>query len=504
MTFKKLYLAVALFSLTWSMSMAQSDMKTVVVVFDGLRPDYINQEMMPNLHKLRNQGSYGADNHSVFPTVTRVNSSSYATASYPYTHGILGNSVHIPSLGNDQVYNTGNMSELLTIDSLSGGKLLTSISVGEVLAGQAKKMFVFSSGSTGQAYLQNHTVNGAIIHPEFILPKDFAPVVKAQLGAIGAEKFANHAWVTDAFLTYGLAADGPQISSVWYSEPDAAQHGTGIGSPQSIAAVGFMDAQLGRILEALQQEGLKGKVNLIVSADHGFITYKGENTLGDFLIEEGFKKDRESNDIIMAGGALFIKNRTPEKITAIVAKLQEQPWVGPIFTAPKGKNSSEGIVPGTLSFDMVHWNHSERTADILVTHNWNDDVNEFGYKGIQTSKVPIAAGHGGISFHEIRTPLVLIGPAFKTGYVSELPTSFIDIMPTVLALQGIETPTEMNGRVMREFFVATDLASLPKVKRETISSKTATASGTYEGSVQISTFDGYRYLDFGKASRTNK
>ena len=57
--------------------------RTLIVIFDGLRPDYITPELMPNVYKLKQDGAYGNQNHSVFPTVTRVNASSYSTGSLP-------------------------------------------------------------------------------------------------------------------------------------------------------------------------------------------------------------------------------------------------------------------------------------------------------------------------------------------------------------------------------------------------------------------------------------
>ncbi|HEX8038142.1 MAG TPA: alkaline phosphatase family protein, partial [Chryseosolibacter sp.] len=70
--------------------------RTLIVIFDGLRPDYITPALMPNVFEFRKNASYGLAHHSVFPTVTRVNASSYVTGSYPHTNGLMGNSVYFP------------------------------------------------------------------------------------------------------------------------------------------------------------------------------------------------------------------------------------------------------------------------------------------------------------------------------------------------------------------------------------------------------------------------
>ena len=50
----------------------------LVFVLDGLRPDSINPDDTPNLHKLRLEGVNFLNGHSVFPTVTRVNATAIA------------------------------------------------------------------------------------------------------------------------------------------------------------------------------------------------------------------------------------------------------------------------------------------------------------------------------------------------------------------------------------------------------------------------------------------
>src|SRR5687767_15917453 len=70
----------------------------LLIVVDGLRPDYVTAEVMPNLTALAGRGVVFTRHHSVYPTVTRVNASSISTGSYPGTHGLMGNSVFFPSV----------------------------------------------------------------------------------------------------------------------------------------------------------------------------------------------------------------------------------------------------------------------------------------------------------------------------------------------------------------------------------------------------------------------
>src|SRR5690349_13459753 len=70
----------------------------LVIVVDGLRPDYVTPQVMPRLYRLGRRGIVFTAHHSVFPTVTRVNASSFVTGAYPETHGLMGNTIYVPSV----------------------------------------------------------------------------------------------------------------------------------------------------------------------------------------------------------------------------------------------------------------------------------------------------------------------------------------------------------------------------------------------------------------------
>ena len=97
--------------------------RTLIVFFDGLRPDYITPEAMPNLYAFKKKGVYGTQHHSVFPTVTRVNSASYSTGSYPATNGLMGNSVYFPEVSKTTAINTGDAEELQKNCRSNAGKI---------------------------------------------------------------------------------------------------------------------------------------------------------------------------------------------------------------------------------------------------------------------------------------------------------------------------------------------------------------------------------------------
>src|SRR4051812_26844515 len=104
--------------------------KQLLIVLDGLRPDYVTPEMMPNLYALGQRGVVFTNHHSVYPTVTRVNASSIATGTYPEVHGLMGNSVFFPQVDSGRFLDTSDRANLLRIRSAVGGQLLTAPTLG--------------------------------------------------------------------------------------------------------------------------------------------------------------------------------------------------------------------------------------------------------------------------------------------------------------------------------------------------------------------------------------
>jgi len=482
---------------------ADADIRTLIVFFDGLRPDYITPEAMPNVYAFSKRGCYGKQHHSVFPTVTRVNSSSYSSGSYPATHGILGNTVYFPQIDKKKGLNTGEASELNKITAATNGHLLTTISLGEILQKAGAKMMVFSSGSSGQALLQNHTVSGgAVINTSMILPETLKPELEKALGAIpphAKPNSAQHKWITDALIKYGLTLDGPLVSAIWFSDPDGTAHSDGIGVPSSMASIKSVDEQFGRIIADLESKHLTQNFNIIISTDHGFVTHTGKDGVVEFLIKEGLKKDKESEDVVVAEGAVYVKDHDMEMIKKIVSRLQSQEWIGGIFTKAAKPGDTKGVVEGTVSFDAIHWNHPDRAGDILIDYNWNDDKNKMGYAGTSFSRG--VAGHGGFSQYEVHIALLAAGPSFKQALESELPTSNVDIAPTVLHIHHLAIPSAMDGRVLSELLVEKNNQPKMTATKETISTSAKYDGGIYHLQVERTILGKYKYVNFAKVIR---
>ena len=469
----------------------------LVVVVDGLRPDYVTPDVMPRLCRLGQRGIVFTAHHSVFPTVTRVNASSFVTGAYPESHGLLGNTIYIPSVDATRGLDTGEIQNLEAVERTEG-HLLTAPTLGEILQSSGRKLLGVSSGSSGSAYLLNHTVSGgAIIHTDYTKPADLAPKVLAILGPPPAHATPNDAQnqrAIDAYLKIGVDDLHPDVTLLWLNDPDGTAHANGIGAPLTRTSLMLVDGGIGRIEDGLRSRGLLDSTNIIVTSDHGFSTETGELNLSKLVEPFVERMDDGSKDIVVAEGAIYLR-RNKDRLAAIVAALQRRPEVGAIFTASAPGGGAEGIVPGTLSFDLARWNHP-RSGDILVSANWTDNRNSAGFKGTTTQNG--VAGHGTSSPYDIHNTLIATGPDFREHASSDVPTSNVDIAPTLLRLLGIPVVSSMTGRVLEEGLRSSS-PSETRVERTT--ETVQTANPRYKLTAHLSTVAGHRYLDYTEVVR---
>lgn len=483
-----------------SQAPAPSGHVQLVIVVDGLRPDHVTPALMPRLERLGRRGMVFTAHHSVFPTVTRVNAASMATGVYPESHGLLGNSVYIPAVSPTQGLDTGSRENLEAI-ARANAPLLTAPSLGELLPAAGKKLFVAGAGTSGAAFLLNHTVGtGAIVHQDFTRPESLRAHVLETLGPAPPSAMPNAALNTravDAYLALGLDEIHPDLSMLWISDPDHTAHNKGIGSETSTQSLRLADAEIGRIEDALTAKGLADRTNVIVVSDHGFSTHTGALKLAALVSPFARPLPDGSPDIVVVEGTVNFRTAVePARVAAIVAMLQKRPEVGAIFTRPNPNGGAQGIVPGTLSFDVVRWNHP-RSAEILVSANWTDEKNAAGYSG--TTGDSGVAGHGTTAPYDVHNTLIAAGPDFREHAVSAVPTSNVDLAPTLLMLLGVKIPASMSGRVIEEALRTGPAIASVNVDRATETARTA--DGTYVLTARLSKAAGKSYLDFTDVKR---
>ncbi|MGQ4807870.1 hypothetical protein NKDENANG_01235 [Candidatus Entotheonellaceae bacterium PAL068K] len=481
----------------------------LILGLDGLRADMVCPDLTPNVLRLAQQGVFFRRHHAVFPTATRVNVASLVTGAHSGTHGIVNNSMFVPDVSPDKPVDLGNYAVVEAADTHYHGALLSTPSLGEILATHGETMIAVSSGTTGSNRLMHHKVKslGGIgfsaqgVDP--CHPRSEAEIIMRKFGpppAAGTPDAARLAHITDVFLDYLFPTYQPRVTILWFSDPDKTHHHFGIGSPEGLEAVRAADTQLGRIMDWLQH--LPQPLNLIVLSDHGHITVRQQVAVRDALCSmgipagNGYYEDGGVGMVPWSTGAVHIHNHDPHLIRRIATWMQEQPWCGCLFTP--GKNEIEGIVPGTFARSLA-LNEHPRTGDIVYVLRTDEEPDAHGIVGgtYDDSRLSLGGGtHGGLSQHELRNVCVASGPAFQSGKETWLPSGTIDLMPTLLHLMGVDIPSSVDGRILHEALLPPS-PEADSIDTTTYDAEASTPAGLYQQRLTVSRVGSTTYLDRG-------
>lgn len=455
-----------------------SNKQIIVIIWDGLRPDFVRPDLTPNLCKLGNEGVVFSRHHAVFPSETRVNASSVATGCYPGTHGIVGNSFYLPDIGK---INTGDHEDLQAVANRE--PLLSKPTLAEHLQQAGLSYAIVSSGSPGSSWVQCAPGAGTMINVRDVVhPIDLAEQLHTKYGAFPSAGFPSterNDLVTQIILEE-LLPQPFDVIFAWFCDPDFTQHKAGLGAELSLQSIRENDARLGTILEAAQE----ANADVMVGSDHGFSTLAQPFDYKTELVRKGIDMD----NLIWRGNSITIKNAERDTLEKIVTFLQEQNWVGPIFTQGESDHH-EGHIPGTFSFHTINLDHV-RTPEIVYSKNWTDQPNENNVAGTVIGSSGTAS-HGTCSPFDLHNVLIAGGPSFKSGIVSDIASGVVDIAPTVYHLVTGNALTDVDGRILTEALTSEQMPE--NVQTRTLE----TGTEKRRQFVEIASVNGTEYINKG-------
>src|SRR5213595_1602100 len=105
----------------------------VVIVWDGMRPDFVSEQNTPTLWKLAREGVTFQNHHAVYPSATMVNGTAMVTGTYPGNSGIIANHVYRPDIDPHHAVDVELRPVVEKGDDLSGGKYISVPTVAELV-----------------------------------------------------------------------------------------------------------------------------------------------------------------------------------------------------------------------------------------------------------------------------------------------------------------------------------------------------------------------------------
>jgi predicted AlkP superfamily pyrophosphatase or phosphodiesterase len=485
------------------------DRHVVVVVWDGMRPDFVTEKTTPTLWRLASEGIVFRNHHPVYPSATMVNGTALVTGVYPGKNGVIANYEYRPEIDRKRSVNVESLSVVSKGDELSGGKYIGVPTIAELIQ-RAGGRTVMASAKTVGLLLDRHAGMGpakdcVTMFAGQTLPQDILTSIAAALGPFPAARSQHDAWMTKAVTDLLWKNGVPALSVLWLGEPDLTEHESAPGAPAALAAIKSSDENLAAVLSALDQKNARETTDIFVVSDHGFSTIGRSVDLRKILGEAGFvaktEFDAESKpgDIMLVGNGgsvlFYVIGHDAAVTRRLVEFLQQSDFAGVIFT-------KEGI-QGTFSFDQAQI-QSDHAPDVVMAFRWEASKNQFGAPGLIDADWQREAGkgtHASLGRFDMHNTLIAAGPDFRRGQTDDLPTGNVDLAPTILQILDVNAPQKMDGRVLSEATVNTDRTSpATKAETKTIEAKKDFDTGIWRQSLRTSRVSSTIYLDEGNGT----
>jgi predicted AlkP superfamily pyrophosphatase or phosphodiesterase len=424
----------------------------ILMVWDGLRPDFVTARDTPNLYEMAHQGTRFDRHHSIYPTLTMVNAAALATGAAPGVNGFVGNTMYFAPLLADKASafdgtplgeklakplmfeNTGMLASL-NGDSGFAGRLLGLDTVGQQLereggyltvVGKAGPTFLFDDrvesvkdgvDSNGNPHKDYEFVTDDLAAP----PQPDGEKIPAG-SADGVADSARDAYftqtVTDkAIPAAKLASDAgrPSLIVLWQHNPDLTQHLAGLGTLPALEALSAADLNLAKVRAAIVSNGIADRTDVIVVSDHGFATVRMTIDVNALLTTAGLKKALDSDDVVVArngGSDLVYLSKTAfpsessrrDELQKIVHFGEAQEWCGPIFSrdlapgAVEGKRRKRsaqqpylGWIDGTFAQQVVGIFNPSRSPDLVISFREISDQDNAKLTGPEVPAFALAA-----------------------------------------------------------------------------------------------------------------
>ena len=417
--------------------------RAIVLFLDGLRRDMLNDAWTPNLARHANAAERFEQHRSVFPSATRVVSSSVSTGCHPAGHEMQGNNLVLIENGELVAHDAGQ-PEFLQHKRKITGRSLAKPTMAERLARHGGAL-IYANVSPGAAYAHDPDGFGHVYHRAGSYGPGRRPVSGWNANNI-EYGIAGDTVLAERFIEDAIMRRKPPLALLWCAEPDYTQHATVLGSPEHLAVLAAADTNAQRVIEAVGNARKTGDdILFIVASDHGHQTVSSVIDIEAELVAAGLKEGRGSRDVISTSNGtaalIYVHDTHAHRIPNIGAFLASQPWAGRII----GKAELAGV--GQAAHNNLAF---------AVAMAATEALNKFGIPGQSFAAKPASGKsdrlgcgqHGGLARYEQAPFLLAQGRGFSSGGKRSTQSAVIDIAPTVLMHLGIGFDA-MDGQALQ-------------------------------------------------------
>jgi predicted AlkP superfamily pyrophosphatase or phosphodiesterase len=387
---------------------AQGTPKHAVIIFiDGFRADLLDPELAPHIAALGRAGTRFANAEVGFPSDSMPGILGPLTGASPKATGIPYDEYY------DRHYKLAiEITETVTVPpGLKPHDLLKVPTLFEAAKAKGLKT-AFISKHIGYEILQGPSGQGI---DRLELPEMVA--WKGPFRDYDAKNFE--------MLTGMVAKDGADIAGIYAIAANYAMKEHGVVAAETRAAVGDIDAQVGKVVDAVAAAGRYDDTVFVVLGDHGdtdtpnAVASKGEGSVIAFLAEKGIKAAKITADDVM--------------LAWLADSSQAQQAVGLLDTTEAKERFGIDRVLGPDALKAMGDFADDQMPDFVLMVK----------PGVVYTKLPSnkKAEHGGGSDSDRRVAFVIEGPGVKSGAVVDTKVNVFSTAPTLAKLLGLSLPS---------------------------------------------------------------
>jgi arylsulfatase A-like enzyme len=361
------------------------DRHVVVVSLDGFPASLLADARLPvpTLRRLMREGASAARLNIVNPAVTWPNHTSMVTGVRPAIHQVLYNGLLVRPDGRaPRVEPWRDKREMVHAPTLYDRAFEAGLTTAQV-----DWVAIYNPGTITWAFPERPDPDGVIereLQAGGIVTREHV----AHFNEQSSSAWRDQIWTEAA--VHILREHKPNLLLFHLLALDSMHHRAGPGGPESYTTIAFLDAQLARVIDAIEAAGLRDRTTVLVVSDHGFRT--AEKTVRpNVLFRErglvtGTGPERTAAAWTMsAGGTAMVYVTDPARraalVPALTAMLAQTEGVAEVVTPDRFADL--GLpAPGT----------STQVGDLLLL---SKDGYDFGPADTGDLIVPVDATHRG-------------------------------------------------------------------------------------------------------------
>jgi predicted AlkP superfamily pyrophosphatase or phosphodiesterase len=388
---------------------AQGTPKHAVIIFiDGFRADLLDPELAPHIAALGRAGTRFANAEVGFPSDSMPGILGPLTGASPKGTGIPYDEYY------DRHYKLAiELTETVTVPpGLKPHDLLKVPTLFEAAKAKGLKT-AFISKHIGYEILQGPSGQG---------------IDRLELPEMAAWKgpFKDYDAKNFEMLTGWVGKDGADIAGIYAIAANYAMKDHGVAAAETRAEVGDIDAQVGRLVDAVAATaGRYDDTIFVVMGDHGdtdtpnAVASKGEGSVVGFLAEKGINAAKVTSDDVM--------------LAWLADSSQAQQAVSLLDTPEARERFGIDRVLGPDALKAMGDFADDQMPDFVLLVK----------PGVVYTKLPSTkkAEHVGAFDSDRRVAFVMEGPGVKSGAVVDAKVNVFSTAPTLAKLLGLSLPS---------------------------------------------------------------